>query len=1281
MSPGPAIGVFHLARVCLLAAWLCTFSVAASPGYSLIKSYSTIDVGANVTAWTGFQDRDGVLYFGTNSLVSFDGTRWRSFPLGNGYGLRALDLGKDGRLWAGGIGELGWFQRDGTEWSFHSLVPKLPGGLSTVGEIWHVFSTDEGAVFFSDERIFRWDGAAFQTWEMPESRHLRGFRIDGTIYFQHPPTGLYRLDPNGPTLIESVASLSASSIMLIIPQGEDWTLVMHDGILLRRGGQVVGVDCPASTYLRAHPVSMAVLLPNGHIATGSVNDGLTVWSHSFQKIAAYSESEGINARHVQPILVDRHGALWSSSTAAIYRIALNSASTFFDQKAGLPTQPINAIVRFEDQLTIATSDGVMRLSPLSRQFEPLPSTPLFTRDLSVMEDGLLMAGYRGLSRSSGGKVARVFETEADVLTLGRSYRAPGTVYGDRRRDVLAFSPGRAPKVVVAGLPVAATSIVEAHDNTLWMGTRARGLFVATLSDAPATPGLPPAHLGLPSLSGATRVAAIGDGGLVVVSESGGWIRRAGAGSFVPIEQFPARPIGTIASAFGRDGTLWVVHGSDESHRAVAAQITLTDRGARWQPHAIEGLSDVGTPRSVLAEKLRDGSTALWIGGSDGLVRNVITDGPVAPVPTAPLVHMAARLQVGGRVAAVATPLPHSVQTIVFEFSAPDVMRFPLRIESRIDGIDSDWVQAMAGRRELPATRDGRYALRVRVVAETGATSPEVVLPFEILPPWWRTPLALIGFVLALVPIGYGFYRLRIRSLRLRNAQLELKVRERTEELVQANAAKTQFVANMSHDIRNPLNGIVGLALALEDSKLDASQRQVVATLRECTTYLSTLVDDVLDFASIEAGKIEVRPGPFAPPELLRSIVATLKADTASCGASLTVVTATQLPPQIVGDAGRIQQILVNFVSNALKYAGGHIQILATEPADAPGEIEFAVSDQGPGLSAAEQASLFTKFTRIKRAHGAEPIPGTGLGLASCRLMADLMGGSVGVQSEPGRGARFFLRLPLIVATGTAPVPAGSLPNSAVLLVEDADYNAWAAEAVLARLGLACERAHNGEEALRLFAAKRFNVVLLDRNLPDLDGTEVARRMRAMESGSTHAVLLAVTAYCTAEDRTLCLEAGMDAFVGKPLTPEKLRKALLTESRRLLTGATVQAQPASQTAAPEELDLTLLAYLSDGSPAGLDAQVNRFNIALEEAERQLSALFPREDFAAVAATAHFLLSQARMVGSTPLSLAAIQLEAAARAKDRAACGATLARLSQEIQTLKAAMRHRRSALSA
>ncbi len=745
---------------------------------------------------------------------------------------------------------------------------------------------------------------------------------------------------------------------------------------------------------------------------------------------------------------------------------------------------------------------------------------------------------------------------------------------------------------------------------------------------------------------------------------------------MPIENYPSWAVNAV-SEVAADNTLWVVHPATESRAATAARITIKGDHAVWEPHSVEGLWNIGTPQCILAEAGANGDAVLWIGGTTGLIRNVVTGGPVAPVPHEPLLRALARSADHDTLAPITQALPYSTRAIDFEFAAPEFSRRPaLRLETMLDGVDQHWVPAEAtSRREFTALREGRYTFRVRVVAETGITSPAAISHFEITPPWWRTGTALAGALLALLPAGYGVYRWRVRTLRQRNAELEDKVRERTTQLAQASAAKTQFIANMSHDIRNPLNGIVGLAMALEDTPLNPKQNELVSTLRECTTYLSTLVDDVLDFASIEAGAVELRPGPFSPNELLRSIAAMFKMEAIASGATLLVETDQRLPAAYVGDAGRIQQVLVNFLTNALKYSGGRIRLTASIPPDAPEEIEFAVTDEGPGISAEGQRLLFTKFSRLTNAQSKE-ITGTGLGLASCRLLAGLMSGSVGVRSRPGHGARFYLRLPLEVVPVRAPDPVGApmatalLPNCTVLLVEDTNYNAWAAAAVLGKFGLTCERATSGAEALELFAKKRYNLVLLDRNLPDMDGTEVARRIRAMEADGPRTIMLAVTAYCTSEDRALCLSAGMDAFVGKPLTPEKLRRVLTAAGRRHLAAASMHISPDVSSTG---VDVSLLEYISDGTDQGLSHQIELFLSALEEAEKQLSLATLSSDFKLLGDAAHGVLSHARLVGCSSLATAAAGLQHAAQAGKRDSFGEPLLRVSREIQALKAVVR--------
>ncbi|MEO5961489.1 MAG: ATP-binding protein, partial [Opitutaceae bacterium] len=899
------------------------------------------------------------------------------------------------------------------------------------------------------------------------------------------------------------------------------------------------------------------------------------------------------------------------------------------------------------------------------------------QDILPVPEGLLAAGLRGVKEIRDAQVRWILQTNGDANAIRFSKLRNGELLvAVSTGEIVATNLAGESSTVVRNLRPAATGLVEDHAGNLWLSSFGHGLQVARLNAELPTHAEPvPASFGLPALAGETFLQATQDGSVLVIADNGAWVKLAGATRFQPVTNFPSRRIVAVCDFVGENA--WVLHASTPDFAPCVARVALRNGGAIWEPLSLPALDKVGMPRSIFAEKLPDDdSTTLWIGGSTAVLRALTGSVFSAPVPQPPLLRSLARKK-DSTVGPVTALLPFSTRSIEFEFALPDFARRPLlHFETRIDGIDQDWVRAgRDSRRELTALRDGDYAFHVRAVAETGIVGPATTVAFRITPPWWRTMPALAGFILALGPIGYAAYALRIRALRRRNVDLEAKVRERTQQLEEASAAKTEFVANMSHDIRNPLNGIVGLTLALEDSQLDPKQRGLVATLRECTSYLSTLVDDVLDFASIEAGRIELRVDPFVPAELLSSVVTTLEGEAASKAANLSVEVDPRLPACLAGDAGRIQQILVNYVSNALKYAGGSIHVSAAIAAGAPDEIEFSVADTGPGISAAEQATLFTKFTRLSSPQRAE-VQGTGLGLASCRLLADLMGGSVGVASLPGHGARFFLRLPLTPATATVEPVLGDLPNTTVLLVEDTDYNALAATAVLRRLGLTCERARTGEEALRLFAAKRFNLVLLDRNLPDMDGTEIARRMRAIEADGSPALLLAVTAYCTAEDKQLCLDAGMDAFVGKPLTPEKLRKILFAASRRLLGAATFAGGP--ETHAPGGLDTSMLDFLSDGTGQGLSEQIDRFLAILLEGKATLAATAAASDFSALGDAAHRLKGHAVMIRAGELADVLARLEASARVADDAGCHSALRRVDEQVAAVTAALHRRRSA---
>jgi hypothetical protein len=395
-------------------------------------------------------------------------------------------------------------------------------------------------------------------------------------------------------------------------------------------------------------------------------------------------------------------------------------------------------------------------------------------------------------------------------------------------------------------------------------------------------------------------------------------------------------------------------------------------------------------------------------------------------------------------------------------------------------------------------------------------------------------------------------------------ELELRVQARTAELARATAqaeaaseAKSAFLANISHEIRTPMNAIVGLSRLLAREVVEPAQRQRVAKIEGAAAHLMTLIGDVLDLAKIEAGQMTLEQLPLALPELLEQALGLFAAQAEAKGIALRLE-APALPEHLLGDPTRLRQGLLNLLSNAVKFTErGEVVLRVSVLGDAAdaARLRFEVADTGPGVQPEVAARLFGAFEQgdatVARRHG-----GTGLGLAITRRIAELMGGEVGLASEPGQGSRFWFTAGLAhdrhPRAAEPAAPAGTrLPAAErlrlrfagrrVLLVEDNPVNQEIALAVLAPSALRVSVAGDGAEALRVAAATDFDAVLMDLHLPDMDGFEITRRLRA---AGLQAPVLALTASAMNEEKAQCQQTGMAAVLTKPCDPEVLYEALL-----------------------------------------------------------------------------------------------------------------------------------------
>jgi signal transduction histidine kinase/ActR/RegA family two-component response regulator len=372
-------------------------------------------------------------------------------------------------------------------------------------------------------------------------------------------------------------------------------------------------------------------------------------------------------------------------------------------------------------------------------------------------------------------------------------------------------------------------------------------------------------------------------------------------------------------------------------------------------------------------------------------------------------------------------------------------------------------------------------------------------------------------------------------------------------------AKSEFLAKMSHEIRTPLNGVIAAADLMAATQLNDEQRELLDTLRLSAKTLLGIINDILDFSKIEAGRMVLETLPFTPTVLVEEVVSIMAPAAHSKGLTVRTELSSSLPHSVAGDPLRLRQILLNLVGNAIKFtACGEVVIRAMRLKKGEGQsawLRFEVQDTGVGIPPEKQAGIFDAFTQadssVTRQYG-----GTGLGLAICKRLVELMGGQIGVYSQPGQGSCFWFEVPLPVIQENAPEettaqPSGSALNSheldgvRVLLVEDNPVNQKVAIRMLQKLGCVVELAENGQQALEKLERASYDIVLMDMQMPVMDGLTATRLLRQREQQTGHhQVVIALTANAMQTDRELCLEAGMDDYLSKPLTLDALQVMLL-----------------------------------------------------------------------------------------------------------------------------------------
>jgi PAS domain S-box-containing protein len=506
-------------------------------------------------------------------------------------------------------------------------------------------------------------------------------------------------------------------------------------------------------------------------------------------------------------------------------------------------------------------------------------------------------------------------------------------------------------------------------------------------------------------------------------------------------------------------------------------------------------------------------------------------------------------------------------------------------------------------------------------------------------------------------------------LTVMNDITELKLMEKELEKARENAvlasnAKSLFVANVSHEIRTPLNEILGLSHLLSDTKLSEKQRDYQTKIIRAAKSLLQIINDILDFSKIEAGKLDIGSKAFNLRETIDAVLERFRPLAGAKGLELRGEIAVDAPSHLVGSSNRLSQILGNLVHNAVKFTDiGEISLsveLVGRSKDTVG-VEFRVSDTGNGIPEEEQGNLFKVFSQVDSSP-TRRFGGAGLGLAICKQLCDAMDGTIRVESARGKGSTFIVRLPFILigeetVNGTempepGQFPAGSVPcfhGARILVVDDNEVNRQIAEELLRKAGAEVVLAENGEQAVASVQEGKFDAVLMDIQMPVMDGLTATGFIRSLGvPGLDSLPIIAMTAHAMTGDREKSLAAGMNDHLAKPIEPDDLYGTLA----RWLPQRSFDVQDEVQTAVPEEaefhtlvLDLTVGQRRAGGNRKLYSKLLRKCAGDYADAEREIRRLLAEGERGEALRLAHSVKGVAGNLGAMPLHLVAAELEEA------------------------------------
>lgn len=1167
VTAGPRASLCRWAAIVLLFTVFCSFPVRAQQNsfhrYGQEQGLSNLDVNALT------QDSLGFIWVATdNGAFRYEGTRFHSFGSSDGLPdteIESIHSASDGSLWAGGRWGAAWFD----------------------GRKFHYLKVDRQIIVSGRNRI----------------------ASDSKYVYLATQEGLYRARASGASYEAEQLSSEPARALTFAPDGKLWVacgsdvcLLLNDSlqhvgihqglpvqtwqsIAVRADGSV-WVRSPSSMFVRPPGSERFIYAAEGVRAVGSssaplladarlgllapATQGLGIWNGRSWRVvgAAQGLSDGVTC-----VLRDRQGSLWLGlNGSGLARWIGDYAWESWTVADGLAGTDSYTVLRDSNGwLWLGSTDGISVLKPGSQRWEhqPLPGllkgsqieTLVLDRDNNVWA-GASPGGLYWLDRNA--KLLRVFGPH-DGLDADRIF---GLVADHDNRIWAATSHGvfRSNKLSAGGKICFERLFIPGSADDEW--------FFHPIIDHKGDIWIA-ASLGLAHFSNGRwerlgrQRGLLEDSNLNISEAADGslWVAYVGAlgvtrmtrqGSQFSFQHFDARSGLSSNKAYSitgaADGTVWI--GTDsgvDSYKNGLWRHYDNHDGLIWNDTNSNG---------VFADS--DGS--VWFSTSRGLSH--FTPWKTAAVATQPPILTS--VWTGHRnllLSGLNPALQFSNRSLEFEladinFRHEETRRFRYRLTN----FDDRWEETDSSSIRYPQLPPGAYTFEAQSWNQISGWSKSIAFPFSIAAPWWGTLIAKISSVVGMISLVLLFIWRRTVLLTRQKRSLERAIEARTRQLAHAkqiadeereraeaaNRAKSDFLANMSHEIRTPMNGVLGLAEILLNTEMTEEQRSDMLTLRDSAESLLGIINEILDFSKVEAGKITLDSVVFKVRDTVAQCIRGLLPEANTKRLALFSTVDESVPEFLVGDELRVRQVLLNLVANALKFTpAGEVSIEVTAMPVEAGQIElhFLVRDTGIGIAEVNRDKIFAAFTQAD-ASTTRRFGGTGLGLTISSRLVALMGGRIWVDSEPGRGSDFHFTARLqpasAVDSSSESLTASRLDEFPlrVLVGDDNAINRKVAQKLLQIRGHEVVAVPSGKELLSALRNGVYDAVFVDIQMPDMDGFEVTDAIRGDEANTgRRQFVVAMTAHALKGDRERFLAAGMDAYLPKPIRIADLTETL------------------------------------------------------------------------------------------------------------------------------------------